>query len=223
MRSMVRGVRCGMACAMCVCLAFGLAGCGQGASSAPTAKDSWSAVLRRKAETAGKDSYVASVFGDGAITDAEMNDATERMAACLAKHDITFSRNADGSAQMLNDASMDVDLVRQYSDQCGKDTGYETIDMYYQEIRSNPQHVSDAEFQKSVFDCLARGKLLDSGMTYDEFAKLFADNVDSKSQGNSSPTEWDERFGQYENASDPRYDAVKGSQWQECTTDPTNN
>ncbi|KAA8816631.1 hypothetical protein EMB92_07105 [Bifidobacterium callitrichos] len=212
-------------CTMCLCLLSVFGGCGgqQDAKRSSSAKDSWSSTLRQKAEESGVDPYVASVFKDGKISDAELNDVSERMSQCLAKQNITFKRNVDGSAKMLNDSSMDNAVVQQHISECGDSTGYDMIDMYYQEIRSNPQHLSDAEFRKAIFACLKRADIINKKMAYEEFDDLFTDNIGKKSQGDNSETAWDKQFKQYEDASDPRYTDSNGAKWQACMTDPTHN
>lgn len=214
-----------VACVACLCLLSAFGGCGgqQDAKSSSAAKDSWVSALQQKAKESGIDPYVASVFKDGKISDAELNDVSERMSQCLAKHNITFKRNVDGSAQMLNDSSMDNDVVQQHIAECGDSTGYDMIDMYYQEIRSNPQHLSDTEFRKEIFACLKRTNIINSKMVYEEFENLFTDNISKKSQGDNSETAWDKQFKQYEDASDPRYTDSNGAKWQACMTDPTHN
>jgi len=113
--------------------------------------------------------FERAVLEDGAITDQEFAEMSERFRSCLSAANIEFSGfESDGSFEAQTPDSLEGAAAHDKFSQCGKDAGEPGIGALHAWIARNPDNQDEGTI---VVACLVREGLVNSDYSSEDWAR----------------------------------------------------
>ncbi|WP_291532859.1 hypothetical protein [Bifidobacterium sp. UBA6881] len=189
-----------------------LASCSNGAASTDKTTNPWRTEIQRMYSRTDSD-LVREILRDGTITDAEIEEFQESYNKCLAQYDLSSSYSREDGSESVSDqfSQYTPDQLNEHVDQCRTKTGYYELIPLDQEIHANPNHVSEADSKRKIFDCRKRHGLLDADLSYEEYQKI----MEAKPDSSGRDPLLDTPFGKYYEDTE----SEEAQQWFACETE----